>query len=103
MKNLFVMMLMSASAALLAGVSTQAEPKTTLDSTSSASDISAPSTQPTTAPSDKPVNQFCAVMQNHKISEGVTTEYKGKIIGFCCESCIPKFEANPDKYLPTMK
>lgn len=103
MKNLIVMLLMSASAALLAGVSADTEAPTTDAPVACDTHALAPSTQPTTAPSDKPVNAFCAVMPNHKISEGVTTEYKGKLIGFCCDSCIPKFEANPEKYLPTLK
>ena len=59
-------------------------------------------TQPTTKP--VAVNKFCAVEQDDEIDPKVPTiVYKGKVIGFCCEDCAPKFLKNPEKYLKTMK
>ena len=29
----------------------------------------------------------------------VVIQYKGRTVKFCCPSCVPKFKANPDKYL----
>ena len=38
-----------------------------------------------------------------KIDPKVTTVYKGKVIGFCCEDCIEKFNKDPEKYMKTLK
>ena len=32
-----------------------------------------------------------------------TVIYKGKVIGFCCEDCIPKFKKNPEAYMKDLK
>jgi YHS domain-containing protein len=37
------------------------------------------------------------------IDPKVTTVQDGKTIGFCCEDCIPKFKANPAKYMKNLK
>ena len=58
---------------------------------------------PTTAPSTQPVNQFCAVEHDDKVDPTVTIMYQGKVIGFCCPDCIPKFKANPEKYMKELK
>ena len=59
-------------------------------------------TQPAAAA--KPVNKTCPVEgKDHEVDPKVTVVYKGKTIGFCCEDCIPKFKADPDKYLADMK
>lgn len=69
-----------------------------------AADAANPATQPSTQPSNQPINKFCAVEGDNPIDPAVkTVEYKGKIIGFCCEKCIPKFEADPEKYMKTLK
>ena len=31
----------------------------------------------------------------------VSVTYKGQVIKLCCKSCVKKFNANPEKYLPT--
>ncbi|NPV10979.1 MAG: YHS domain-containing protein [Ignavibacteria bacterium] len=31
-----------------------------------------------------------------------TVEYNGKVIGFCCKSCIKKFKKDPEKYLKNL-
>ena len=66
---------------------------------------SAPTTRPTTqeSASDKPINKYCAVNRDDEIDPKVTTVYKGKTIGFCCEDCIPKFKKDPEKYMKDLK
>jgi YHS domain-containing protein len=58
---------------------------------------------PTTAPSTQPVNKFCAVEHDDPVDPAVTYVYEGKTIGFCCKDCVPKFKANPEKYVKDMK
>lgn len=36
------------------------------------------------------------------INPKVFTDYKGQRVYFCCKDCLPKFKANPDKYLPKL-
>jgi YHS domain-containing protein len=66
-----------------------------------------PATQPTTKPSakadGKPVNKYCAINREEEIDPKVTTDYKGKVIGFCCEDCIAKFKKDPEKYMKDLK
>jgi YHS domain-containing protein len=33
----------------------------------------------------------------------VTYLYQGKVIGVCCEDCIPKFKKDPEKYMKGLK
>jgi YHS domain-containing protein len=40
----------------------------------------------------------CPVMGG-KINKEFFTEYKGKKVYFCCPSCKPEFEKNPEKYI----
>ncbi len=42
------------------------------------------------------VNTMCVLMPNEAISAGVTTEYKGMKVGFCCPGCVNKFNAMSD-------
>ena len=46
------------------------------------------------------INVVCPVMGG-KVDKDTPykTEYKDKIIGFCCPGCIPMFNANPEKYM----
>ncbi len=48
------------------------------------------------------VQTTCPVMGN-PVDKKFFTYYKGRGIYFCCESCIEKFNAEPDKYLKAMK
>lgn len=45
------------------------------------------------------VNSVCPVMPDHKAKAARSVEYKGKTYGFCCKSCIKKFNQNPEKYI----
>jgi YHS domain-containing protein len=51
----------------------------------------------------KPINKYCAVEKDNEIDPAVTYLYQGKVIGFCCEDCVPKFKANPEKYMKELK
>lgn len=67
----------------------------------------APTTAPTTMPTTQaaaPINKFCAVQgEGNPIDPSVTVEYDGKVIGFCCEECIPDFKKDPEKYMKNLK
>jgi len=43
----------------------------------------------------------CPVMGG-AINKDIFTEYKGKKVYFCCSSCVDKFKADPEKYLPKL-
>ncbi|MCX8057270.1 MAG: YHS domain-containing protein [Ignavibacteria bacterium] len=47
-------------------------------------------------------NAICPVMGEPVDPEVKTVEYKGKVIGFCCKSCIKKFLKEPEKYLKNL-
>jgi YHS domain-containing protein len=51
----------------------------------------------------KPINRYCAVERDNEVDPSVTYLYQGKLIGFCCEDCIPKFKADPEKYMKGLK
>ncbi|MDK2955059.1 MAG: hypothetical protein PWQ57_555 [Desulfovibrionales bacterium] len=48
------------------------------------------------------VQTKCPVM-GYKPNEKIYTDYKGKRIYFCCESCPETFKKNPDKYMEKLK
>lgn len=37
-------------------------------------------------------------MTDEKVDPAFTTTYEGRLIGFCCEKCLAKFVANPQRY-----
>jgi len=43
-------------------------------------------------------NAVCPVRGEDIDPDAAKVEYNGKIYGFCCSSCISKFEKNPEKY-----
>jgi len=48
----------------------------------------------------------CPVIDGNPIDKNVFTEYKGKKVYFCCQDCVAKFKAEPEKYaanLPQFK
>jgi YHS domain-containing protein len=48
----------------------------------------------------------CPVMDGNPIDKNVFTEYKGQKVYFCCQECVAKFKAEPEKYaanLPQFK
>lgn len=47
----------------------------------------------------EPVNRFCPVMTEEEIDPAITTTYRGQTIAFCCDLCLTKFEADPQKYM----
>lgn len=42
------------------------------------------------------VNQTCPIMGGKVTSDGGTVEWNGKLIGFCCPGCEPKWEKLTD-------
>jgi len=54
--------------------------------------------QVTTTPTPSPANARCPVMIDEPVDPAFTTTYQGKVIGFCCDKCLAKFVANPDRY-----
>jgi len=41
---------------------------------------------------------ICPVMKN-PVNKDISVEYKGKKVYFCCQGCIEKFNAEPEKYV----
>lgn len=46
-----------------------------------------------------PINKMCPVMTEETVDPNYTATHAGQVIGFCCERCVAKFEANPKRYL----
>lgn len=92
------------SAALLAGSVIGCSEKT------SPPEQSNKAATPTTGPAatqasetQKPINKYCAVNRDEEVDPTVTYLYQGKVIGFCCDDCIPKFKKDPEKYMKDLK
>src|SRR6185295_19888087 len=51
---------------------------------------------------DDPINKKCPITGKDVVS-GRTVEYKKQTIGFCCQDCVTKFEAEPEKYIKKVK
>jgi len=49
-------------------------------------------------PIQGPINQLCPVMPEEPVDSRFTLEFEGRKIGFCCEKCVAKFAANPQRY-----
>jgi uncharacterized membrane protein/YHS domain-containing protein len=47
-------------------------------------------------------NTICPVMTDEAVDPAMSITFRGKTVGFCCDLCIEKFKANPDKYLPRL-
>jgi len=45
-----------------------------------------------------PINEVCPVMPEEKADPAITVEYRGKTIAFCCDKCVRKFTADPQRY-----
>jgi YHS domain-containing protein len=64
--------------------------------------VSAAFAGPAKPPAPKPMH--CAVMTEDTVNIATATknkqfaDYKGRRYYFCCEMCIGKFKANPEKY-----
>lgn len=45
-----------------------------------------------------PINEMCPVMPEEKADPAITVEYRGKTVAFCCDKCVRKFTADPQRY-----
>ena len=43
----------------------------------------------------RPVNKTCPIMSKREAVRNITVNYKGKVIGFCCDECVDTFMKNP--------
>lgn len=50
----------------------------------------------------KPVNSICPV-SGEEIDQNITYTYNGKTYALCCNKCLKKFKADPEKYISKMK
>lgn len=41
---------------------------------------------------------MCPVMTLEVADATITVQYRGKTIAFCCDTCVKKFRANPERY-----
>jgi YHS domain-containing protein len=48
------------------------------------------------------VNKVCPISGEELENVNVTFTYKGKTYGLCCEKCLTKVKANPEKYLANL-
>ena len=48
--------------------------------------------------SGTPVNEYCAVEQQHPADAKITYTHNGKTFAFCCEDCIDTFKKEPTQY-----
>lgn len=55
---------------------------------------------PAAASANKPVNDICAICGMDVDPELPTATFQGKIIGFACLKCPPKFAKDPEHYGP---
>jgi uncharacterized membrane protein/YHS domain-containing protein len=49
-----------------------------------------------------PINTKCPVMTEEDVDPEITVEYMGRTIGFCCDRCVKKFQADPQRYLAAL-
>jgi len=62
-------------------------------------DTTSVETSPAAAPEAAPdtYNEYCPIMGGKVTAEGGTAEWDGKLIGFCCDGCEPKWEELSDE------
>lgn len=48
------------------------------------------------------INSMCPVTPEEPVESWITADYEGKTVGFCCKSCLRKFNANPDAYIQNL-
>jgi len=41
----------------------------------------------------------CPILPANPIDKNIFVEYKGKKVYFCCQGCVAKFNAEPEKYV----
>ncbi len=49
--------------------------------------------------SQQSVNEWCPVMTEEKADPAITVEHLGKTVALCCQRCLTKFQADPERYL----
>jgi peroxiredoxin len=47
---------------------------------------------------DTVVNTMCSLMKGKPVRPGITSVWKGKTVGFCCNKCKAQFDSDPDKW-----
>ena len=57
---------------------------------------------PNIVETEQAVQTTCPVLVGNKINPDIYTDYKGKRIYFCCNSCKADFERNPGKYVSNL-
>jgi YHS domain-containing protein len=62
-----------------------------------AKDDKATDDKPTTEQAAKPVNNTCPV-SGAPVKDGFVSTFQGKTVGFCCNNCKGKFDADPSKF-----
>lgn len=90
---------------LVAGCNAHTSDNKPADMNSQSNEMSMPTTAPTTQASAtaQPINKYCPIQRDHAVDPTVTYLYQGKVIGFCCEDCIPDFKKDPEKYMKDLK
>jgi uncharacterized membrane protein/YHS domain-containing protein len=53
--------------------------------------------------SESIVNEWCPVMPEERADPNITLRYQGKLVGFCCDRCLAKFDADPQKYAAALE
>ncbi|MFN3484828.1 MAG: hypothetical protein ACK44W_05030 [Planctomycetota bacterium] len=51
---------------------------------------------------DTPINAKCPVRPDQPSKAAITVTVQGKVIGFCCKSCLAKFSKSPEAYLASI-
>lgn len=51
------------------------------------------------SPDTQPINATCPVMSGEPVDTNITTVHNGRTIAFCCDTCLTKFKAAPQRYL----
>jgi uncharacterized membrane protein/YHS domain-containing protein len=51
-----------------------------------------------TPTTQRAINRYCPVLTEEEAKPEFTTTYRGYTVAFCCEKCLAKFQANPERY-----
>lgn len=53
--------------------------------------------------SEQVINQWCPVLTDIKADPQITTIYQGKTVALCCDHCLTKFKADPERYIDQLE
>ncbi len=106
MKNLIIAALVIAFGIGFTGMTNaqeKEEKKVVNEKTQEVKNVQKTDTEETTAVAKevkegKAFNVICPV-STEEIDDPVLVEYKGKVYGVCCKSCLKKFKKDPEKYI----